>query len=100
RPEQGHPQRDQAREHELRRIGDVKRCGPRVWAVAPVLALALAAPALASNEHPTQSEVEAEVVCPQCHTTIDESDSHIARQMKAYIRTRIAEGATKNQIID
>ena len=72
----------------------------RLAAVAAVLALALAAPALASNEHPTQSEVEAEVVCPQCHTTIDESDSHIARQMKAYIRQRIAEGATKNQIID
>ena len=72
----------------------------RLAAAAALLALALVAPALASNEHPTQSEVEAEVVCPQCHTTIDESDSHIARQMKVYIRTRIAEGATKSQIID
>jgi cytochrome c-type biogenesis protein CcmH len=72
----------------------------RLAAAAAVVALALAAPALASEQHPTQSEVEAEVVCPQCHTTIDESDSPISRQMKVYIRMRIAEGATKSQIID
>jgi cytochrome c-type biogenesis protein CcmH/NrfF len=65
-----------------------------------VLALALAAPALASEEHPTQQELEAYLVCPQCHTTIDESDAIIARQMKAYVRKRIAEGATRSQIID
>jgi cytochrome c-type biogenesis protein CcmH len=72
----------------------------RLAAVAAVLVLAFAAPALASEEHPTQSELEAYLVCPQCHTTIDESDSPIARQMKVYIRGRIAEGATRSQIID
>jgi cytochrome c-type biogenesis protein CcmH len=72
----------------------------RLAALVAVLALALAAPALASEEHPTQSELEAYLVCPQCHTTIDESDSPIAQQMKVYIRERIAEGATRSQIID
>jgi cytochrome c-type biogenesis protein CcmH len=72
----------------------------RIAAIAAVLVLAFAAPALASEEHPTQSELEAYLVCPQCHTTIDESDSPIARQMKVYVRKRIAEGATRSQIID
>jgi cytochrome c-type biogenesis protein CcmH len=72
----------------------------RLAAALAVLALALAAPALASEQHPTQSELEAELVCPTCHTTLDESDAPVARQMKAYIRTRIAAGATKSQIID
>jgi cytochrome c-type biogenesis protein CcmH len=57
-----------------------------------------AAPALASEEHPTQRELESELICPACHATLDESDSEIARQMKDYIRQRIAEGATKSQI--
>jgi cytochrome c-type biogenesis protein CcmH len=72
----------------------------RLAAVLAVLALAFAAPALASEQHPSQSELEAELVCPTCHTTLDESDSPVARQMKAYIRMRIAAGATKSQIID
>jgi cytochrome c-type biogenesis protein CcmH len=66
--------------------------------VAAVLALVLAAPALASERHPTQGELERELVCPTCHTTLDESDAPIARQMKAYIARRIREGATKSQI--
>ena len=74
--------------------------GLRIAAVAAVLLLALAAPALASEQHPTQGELEAELVCPTCHTTLDESDSPVAQQMKAYIRTRIAAGDTKSQIID
>jgi cytochrome c-type biogenesis protein CcmH len=65
-----------------------------------VVALALAAPALASEQHPTQSELEAMLVCPTCHTTLDESDSPVAQQMKAYIRKRIAQGATRSQIVD
>ena len=72
----------------------------RLAAAVAVLFLALAAPALASEQHPSQSELEAELVCPTCHTTLDESDSPVALQMKAYIRTRIAAGATKSQIID
>lgn len=62
------------------------------------LAAGLAGPALGSEKHPTQRELESELVCPACHSTLDESDSEIARQMKDYIRQRIAEGATKSQI--
>jgi len=64
------------------------------------LALALAGPAFASEQHPTQSELEAELVCPQCHEPLDESTSPIAQQMKAYIRKHIAMGWTKSHIID
>ena len=65
-----------------------------------LLALVLAAPALASERHPTQGELEAELVCPECHTPLDESNSPIAQRMKAYIRRRIAEGASGKQIKD
>jgi cytochrome c-type biogenesis protein CcmH/NrfF len=61
-------------------------------------ALALAAPAFASEQHPTQGEMEAELVCPECHTPLDESNSVIAEQMKAHIRQWIAQGWTKSQI--
>jgi len=64
------------------------------------LALALAGPALASEQHPTQSELESELVCPQCHEPLDESTSPIAQQMKAYIRKHIALGWTKSHIVD
>jgi cytochrome c-type biogenesis protein CcmH len=67
---------------------------------ALALALVAAAPALASEQHPTQSELEAELVCPTCHTPLDESSSPIAQQMKAFIRQRIAAGATRSEIID
>jgi cytochrome c-type biogenesis protein CcmH len=65
-----------------------------------VIALALAGPALASQQHPTQSELEAELVCPQCKEPLDESNSPIAQQMKAYIRQHIAMGWTKSRIVD
>jgi cytochrome c-type biogenesis protein CcmH len=68
--------------------------------VLAALALALAGPALASEQHPTQSELESELVCPQCHEPLDESSSPIAQQMKAYIRNHIAMGWTKSRIVD
>ena len=67
---------------------------------ALVLALAVASPALASEQHPTQSELEAMLVCPACHEPLDESSSPIAQQMKAYIRTHIAMGWTRSHIIN
>jgi cytochrome c-type biogenesis protein CcmH len=66
-----------------------------------VLALALAAAApvdvrSASGVNP--ADLEAELVCPTCDTTLDQSNSPIAQRMKAYIRGRVAEGATAEQI--
>jgi cytochrome c-type biogenesis protein CcmH len=65
---------------------------------AAVLALALAAPAAASEKHPTLAELEGEVICPTCHTTLDMSSSPIAARMRVYIRRWIAEGDTKSEI--
>jgi cytochrome c-type biogenesis protein CcmH len=66
--------------------------------VAVVLALALAPPALASEEHPTQAELEGELVCPTCRTTLDQSNAPVAVRMKSFVRRRIAAGDTKSEI--
>jgi cytochrome c-type biogenesis protein CcmH len=63
-----------------------------------VAALAMAAPALASERHPTLAELEGEVICPTCHVTLDQSDSPIAQRIKQFIKARIAAGDTKSEI--
>ena len=70
----------------------------RVLAVLAAFALVVAAPAVASEERPTQAEVEAEVMCPECSTTLDHSRSPIASRMKAMIARRIAAGDSKSEI--
>jgi cytochrome c-type biogenesis protein CcmH/NrfF len=72
----------------------------RIALAAAFVALALAAPAAACRTHASQSRLETELVCPSCHVTLDESDSDVARQMKAYIARRIAQCATEKQIRD
>ncbi|MDQ5821437.1 MAG: cytochrome c-type biogenesis protein CcmH [Actinomycetota bacterium] len=67
-------------------------------ALVALLALAVAAPAPASERQPTLAELEGEVMCPSCHTTLEESNSAVAQQIKAFIRVRIAQGKTKSQI--
>jgi cytochrome c-type biogenesis protein CcmH len=62
------------------------------------LALLVVAPALASEQKPTAAELESELVCPVCETTLDSSDAPVARLMKARIRERIAAGDTKSEI--
>jgi cytochrome c-type biogenesis protein CcmH/NrfF len=64
------------------------------------VALVVAAPAAASEQHPTQAELETMLVCPSCHVPLDESNAPVAQQMKSFIRTRIAQGATRSQIVD
>jgi len=56
-----------------------------------------AAQAVASDA-PSAADIESRLVCPTCRTTLDESDSPVARRMKTYIRTRLAQGATAKQI--
>jgi cytochrome c-type biogenesis protein CcmH len=59
----------------------------------------LAAPlARASEQHPTQAELEGEVMCPVCGTTLDQSESPAAQQIKRVIARRIAAGDTKSEI--
>ena len=50
------------------------------------------------NAHPTQAELEADLVCTTCHEPLDESSSPLALQMKAQIRQKLAAGWTKDQI--
>jgi cytochrome c-type biogenesis protein CcmH len=62
-------------------------------------ALAVAAPATASERHPTLPELEDEVMCPVCKPqTIAQSDAPLAQRMKRFIAGRIAAGDTKSQI--
>jgi cytochrome c-type biogenesis protein CcmH len=70
----------------------------RLLAVAAA-ALALAGPA-AACAHPRTSlaYLEGQVMCPICHTTLDQSDSAAARQIEAYIAQRIAQCASARQI--
>jgi len=67
-------------------------------ALGLVLALAVVPSALASEQHPTQAELEGELVCPTCNTTLDHSNAPIALRMKQFVRTRIAAGDTKSEI--
>jgi cytochrome c-type biogenesis protein CcmH len=60
--------------------------------------LALATTAAASESAPTLAELETEVICPTCHTTLDQSSSPIAARMRTFIRARIAAGDTKSEI--
>jgi len=73
----------------------VKRFFPIV-----LLALLLVPAARASERHPTLGELEGEVMCPVCETTLDQSSSPAAQQIKRVIATRIAAGDTKTQIKD
>jgi len=66
--------------------------------VAFVVALLVAAAPAAAT--PSPSDLEAEFVCPTCKTTLDQSDSPIARRMKQMIRSSLAEGKTEKQIRD
>jgi cytochrome c-type biogenesis protein CcmH len=66
--------------------------------ILAALALALAGTAAASEVKPTPAELESELVCPVCETTLDTSDAPAARRIKAYIRVRIAAGDTKSEI--
>ncbi len=54
--------------------------------------------AAAADTPPSAAALEGQLVCPTCKETLDESDSPVARRMKAYIRRRIAAGATGEQI--
>jgi cytochrome c-type biogenesis protein CcmH len=66
-----------------------------------LVAALLAAPvARASEQHPTQAELEGEVMCPVCGTTLDQSSSPAAEQIKRVIARRIAAGDTKSEIKD
>jgi len=61
-------------------------------------ALAAALVAGGAAAAPSPSDLEAELVCPVCGTTLDQSDAPVAVRMKRYIRERLAAGASEAQI--
>ena len=64
-----------------------------------LVALLLAAPAAASERHPSLAELEGQLMCPICEgETLAQSDSPAAQRIKAYIQLRISQGATRSQI--
>ena len=71
----------------------------RLAAVA-VAALALAGPAAAACTHPrtTLAHLEGQIMCPTCHTTLDQSNAPAAMRIKVFIQQRIDQCATADQI--
>jgi cytochrome c-type biogenesis protein CcmH len=67
-----------------------------------VAALALAGPAAAACAHPKTSltYLEGQVMCPTCHTTLDQSDAPAAQRIKQRIQVLIAQCKTERQIKD
>lgn len=70
----------------------------RLLAATLAAALLAVGTAAASEERPTLAELENEVICPTCHTTLALSTSPIAARMRAFIRERISAGDTKSDI--
>jgi cytochrome c-type biogenesis protein CcmH len=65
-----------------------------------VIAACLVAGNAAAADPPRASDLEAELVCPTCATTLDQSSSPIAERMKLHIRQRIAAGDSEQEIKD
>jgi cytochrome c-type biogenesis protein CcmH len=68
-------------------------------ALAALAALVLAAPAAACTPRASQAYLETRLVCITCHTTLDESSSPFAVEMKAEIARQIKACRTNKQII-
>ena len=72
----------------------------RFLVVLVLAALLLVPAALASERHPTMNELENEVMCPVCNTTLAESNSDAAKAIEREIQDKIRAGWTKSQIKD
>ena len=68
----------------------------RVAVLAAVGALVAAGAAVGAP--PRAADLESEIVCPVCETTLDQSNAPIAERMKTFIRTRIAAGDSEQEI--
>jgi cytochrome c-type biogenesis protein CcmH len=68
--------------------------------VALLLASFAVAGSAAAADPPRAADLEAEIVCPVCETTLDQSTAPVAERMKLYIRERIAAGDSEAEIKD
>ena len=69
-------------------------------ALVVLAALLFAAPAAAADCGRMLADLEGELICPTCQTTLDQSSAPVADQMRAIIRERIRAGDTKSEIKD
>jgi cytochrome c-type biogenesis protein CcmH len=63
-----------------------------------VLALAVAGPAAAACAKTSLSAMEGEIMCPTCHTTLDQSDAPAAKRIEHRINVLIAQCKTESEI--
>ena len=71
------------------------------WIAALLAAAALAAvPVAQAGDRASLADLEDEVMCPVCDTTLDQSSSPAAQQIKAFISRRIEAGDSKQEIKD
>jgi cytochrome c-type biogenesis protein CcmH len=69
-------------------------------ALAVALLAIVVVPVARADNRPTLADLEGEIMCPVCDTTLDQSSSPAARQIKAVISARIAAGDSKQEIKD
>jgi cytochrome c-type biogenesis protein CcmH len=69
-------------------------------ALAVALLALVVVPVARADNRPTLADLEGEIMCPVCDTTLDQSSSPAARQIKAVISARIAAGDSKQEIKD
>jgi cytochrome c-type biogenesis protein CcmH len=69
-------------------------------ALAVALLALVVLPVAAADNRPTLTDLEGEIMCPVCDTTLDQSSSPAAQQIKAVISARIAAGDSKQEIKD
>lgn len=66
--------------------------------LATIVIVFVGAPSAFAAEPPRAADLEAELVCPVCETTLDQSNAPVAERMKLFIRERIAAGDSEEQI--
>jgi len=66
--------------------------------VLAALVLAGSASAACTKPRTSLAYMEGQIMCPTCHTTLDQSDAAAAQRIKRYIQLRIDQCATAGQI--
>jgi cytochrome c-type biogenesis protein CcmH/NrfF len=69
-------------------------------AVSLLAAVALAGPTAAATPQTSYAEVERELMCVSCNVALNIAESPQATRQKELVRTLVAEGRTKDEILD
>jgi cytochrome c-type biogenesis protein CcmH len=72
----------------------------RLLAVIALVTLLAAGCGGEDDATPTLAELETELICPTCQTTLELSNSPVAERMRVFIRERIAAGDSESEIKD